>query len=282
MLKLPLHFAFNFALAIIFFGVSFNSVGSYKISDGPTEIPLSGAPFTKFYCRNLPSGSVLASPHPFTGFSGRGFITTQVRMSSQALHYQGNSSSPASGACISSWNRLAGLSRCGLSLAGDAASKSWFAWRTHEECVIKDSVPNSNVSFGAGQWFPTTGDYFASSVPFCRFATFAQLAAFSQDGNTTQFHLFPIVIGVQQIYTLRIHHFETHVLFQILGSDGRSEIASVKHPMSFCYMYNAGMPLDIQATAGCPWTGDAGMSICFSSSPEKWGTDDWQRQFDLG
>ena len=282
MLKLPLHFSFNFALAIIFCGISFNCVRSYKISDGPTEIPLSGAPFTKFYCRNLPTGSLRASPHPFTGFSGRGFITTQVRMAAQALHYQGNSSSPTSGACISSWNRLAGLSRCGLSLAGDAASKSWFAWRTHEECVIKDSSPNSNVSFGAGRWFPTTGAYFATSVPFCRFATFAQIAAFSQDGNITHFHLFPIVIGVQQIYTLRIQHFETSVLFQILGSDGRSELASVKHPMSFCYMSNAGMPLDIEATAGCPWTGGAGMSICFSSSPEKWGTDDWQRQFDLG
>ena len=118
---------------------------SYKTSDGPTEIPLSGAPFTKFYCRTLPPGSLYASPNPFTGFSGRGFITTQVRMSAQALHYQGNSSSPTSGDCISSWNRLAGLSRCGFSLSRYAPSKSWFAWRTHEECVLKDSSPNSNL-----------------------------------------------------------------------------------------------------------------------------------------
>ena len=118
---------------------------SYKTSDGPTEIPLSGAPFTKFYCRTLPPGSLYASPNPFTGFSGRGFITTQVRMSAQALHYQGNSSSPTSGDCISSWNRLAGLSRCGFSLSSYAPSKSWFAWRTHEECVLKDSSPNSNL-----------------------------------------------------------------------------------------------------------------------------------------
>ncbi len=258
------------------------STRSYKISDGPTEIPLSGAPLTKFYCRYLPSGSIYASPHPFTGFSGRGFITTQVRMSAQALHYQGNSSSPTSGDCISAWNRLMGLSRCGFSLAGDSPNKSWFAWRTHEECVLKDSTPGSNISFGAGQWFPTTGAYFARSVPLCRFATFGQIAAFSQDGNTTFSHIFPIVIGVQQLYTLRIRHFETYVLFQIIGSDGRTELASMKHQMSFCHMSNAGMPLDVEASTGCPWTGGSDMSICFSSSPEKWGTDDWQRQFDLG
>jgi hypothetical protein len=47
-------------------------------------------------------------------------------------------------------------------------------------------------------------------------------------------------------------------------------------------MSNAGMPLDIEAASGCPWTGGDDMSVCFSSSPEKWGTDDWKRQFDLG
>ena len=255
---------------------------SFLISDGPIEVPLAGAPLTKFYCRNLPPGSTFASPNPFTGFSGRGVITTQVRMSARAVHYQGNTSSPASGDCISSWNRLAGLSRCGFSLAGDAARKSWFAWRTHEECVLKDSVPNSNLTFGAGQWAQTTGAYFASSVPMCRYVSFAQIAAISQDGNTTQLHIFPIVIGVEQIYTLRIRHFDTSVLFQIISSDGRTELASVAHDMSFCYLSSAGMPLDIQASTGCPWTGGTDMSICFSSSPEKWGTDDWQRQFDLG
>ena len=255
---------------------------SYLVSDGPTEVPLAGAPLTKFYCRTLPAGSIYASPNPFTGFSGRGVITTQVRMSAHAIHYEGNSSNPTSGNCISSWNRLAGLSRCGFSLAGDASRKSWFAWRTHEECVLKDSVPNSNLTFGAGQWVQTAGAYFASSVPMCRYATFGQIGAFSQDGNTTHSHVFPIVIGVQQIYTLRIRHFDSSVLFQIISSDGRTELASVTHDMSFCYMANAGMPLDVQATAGCPWTGGSDMSICFSSSPEKWGTDDWQRQFDLG
>jgi hypothetical protein len=129
---------------------------------------------------------------------------------------------------------------------------------------------------------PTTGDYFASSVPQCRFEKFGQIAAFSQDGNTTQFHLFPIALGVQQIYTLRIRHSDTAAHFEIIGSDGRSELASVTHFLSFCYMHNAGMPLDILATDGCPWTGGNDMFICFSSSPEKWGTDDWQRQFDLG
>jgi hypothetical protein len=255
---------------------------TYQISDGPTEIALAGAPFTKFYCRNLPPGSLYASPHPFSGFSGRGVVTTQVRLSAPALHYQGNSSSPTSGDCISSWNRLIGLSRCGFSLTGAAASKAWFAWRTHEECVLKDSVPNSNITFGAGQWFPTTGAYFARSVPLCRFATFGQIAAFSQDGNVTQTFVFPIVLGVQQLYTLRIKHFETSVLFQIIGSDGRTELASVSQTLSFCYMSNAGTPLDIEAASGCPWTGGNDMSVCFSSSPEKWGTDDWKRQFDLG
>jgi hypothetical protein len=98
----------------------------------------------------------------------------------------------------------------------------------------------------------------------------------------TQTFVFPIVLGVQQLYTLRIKHFETSVLFQIIGSDGRTELASVSHTLSFCYMSNAGMPLDIEAASGCPWTGGDDMSVCFSSSPEKWGTDDWKRQFDLG
>jgi len=156
------------------------------------------------------AGSFYTSVIPFHGLNSRDVLFNNITLKANTAEYLFEKDDPMGTLCVTSWNKLFGMSRCGF-LADNHKDSDRFVWRRAQSCVIFQ------------------GPFSIGVEENCAEKDLIEIAAYTYDNGDRPFDsqnqgrllkIFKTKVKVEQAYGYKLTNKPTYTLFELFDLDG--------------------------------------------------------------